>query len=119
VDAPIPLGGASFDGPVLRADPQGQDPSALRAAGILDNRLTAAAPSDRSFDKSLAAGPDDPPHSVTVLVGPEGGWTMTEESKWPLSVNLGTQILRSETACMAAAILVGSQLWSEIGSFQV
>ncbi len=49
---------------------------------------------------------------VALLVGPEGGWTDSEreiatEAGWRLA-SLGTQILRAETAALAAVALVMS-----------
>ena len=51
-------------------------------------------------------------HSVSLLVGPEGGWTEHEREQavsagW-LPVSLGPQILRTETAAMAAVAVVSS-----------
>ncbi len=53
--------------------------------------------------------------SVIILVGPEGGWTSEEESlavgRGFEPVSLGQQILRSETAALAAVSLV-SHFWN-------
>jgi len=56
------------------------------------------------------AGRRGPADVVTLLAGPEGGWTEAErmaaaEREWR-SVSLGPQILRTETAAIAAAALV-------------
>ncbi len=42
----------------------------------------------------------------TVLIGPEGGWSSAERDTIPRIVTLGTQILRAETAAIAAAVLL-------------
>ncbi len=42
----------------------------------------------------------------TVLVGPEGGWSPGERSRLGETVALGPQVLRAETACIAAATLL-------------
>lgn len=41
-----------------------------------------------------------------VLVGPEGGWTESERSAVHASVSLGTTVLRAETACISAGVLL-------------
>ncbi|MGP0075006.1 MAG: RsmE family RNA methyltransferase [Bryobacteraceae bacterium] len=51
-------------------------------------------------------------HSVAVLVGPEGGWTDRERQQiantsWR-PVSLGTEILRAETAAIAALAIVNA-----------
>jgi 16S rRNA (uracil1498-N3)-methyltransferase len=43
---------------------------------------------------------------TTVLVGPEGGWSEEELALGMARVRLGTHVLRSETAAVAAAALV-------------
>lgn len=58
--------------------------------------------------------------SVTILVGPEGGWTDRErtqlvDAQWA-AVSLGPQILRAETAAIAAVALV-AHVW-EAGSVE-
>lgn len=52
-----------------------------------------------------------PEHAVALLVGPEGGWTEQERGRsaaagWR-AVSLGPQILRAETAAIAALAVVG------------
>jgi 16S rRNA (uracil1498-N3)-methyltransferase len=42
----------------------------------------------------------------TVLVGPEGGWTDAEERLAAATVGLGPGVLRSETAAVAAGVLL-------------
>lgn len=55
------------------------------------------------------------PSSVALLVGPEGGWTQHEREEardagWTV-VSLGPQVLRTETAAMAALAVVNSHLY--------
>lgn len=50
--------------------------------------------------------------TVALLIGPEGGWTIDErrqfhDAGWA-AVSLGRQILRAETACMAALAITGA-----------
>ena len=53
-------------------------------------------------------------HSLTLIVGPEGGWTQSEllEAKRAgvQNITLGKRILRSETAAMAALSIVQARL---------
>jgi 16S rRNA (uracil1498-N3)-methyltransferase len=59
---------------------------------------------------AVSSSPDD----VILAVGPEGGWTQTEEelfraAGWT-SASLGSTILRAETAAIAAVAIVLAQL---------
>ncbi len=68
---------------------------------------------DRTGTPILQALPErDWNDSVSLLVGPEGGWTdaeraLAKESGWK-SVMLSTQVLRAETAAIAALAVIGS-----------
>jgi 16S rRNA (uracil1498-N3)-methyltransferase len=60
---------------------------------------------------ALPARPE-PGESVAILVGPEGGWTDRErariaDSRWR-PVSLGAEILRAETAAIAALAIVNA-----------
>jgi 16S rRNA (uracil1498-N3)-methyltransferase len=70
-------------------------------------------PGALSLAQSLRALPTQP-DSVGILVGPEGGWTPAERQHlgglWT-RVSLGGQILRAETAAMAALAVV-MNFWS-------
>ena len=53
---------------------------------------------------------------VSLLIGPEGGWTEVERARlndagW-LPVSLGTAILRAETAVIVAAGIAAQWWWS-------
>jgi 16S rRNA (uracil1498-N3)-methyltransferase len=54
----------------------------------------------------------EPGHSLALLVGPEGGWTDRERERIGVSpwrpVSLGSQILRAETAAIAALAIVNA-----------
>jgi RsmE family RNA methyltransferase len=43
-----------------------------------------------------------------VLIGPEGGWTDRELSSVPNHVGLGPNVLRAETAALAAGVLLAA-----------
>ncbi|MGZ4760540.1 MAG: 16S rRNA (uracil(1498)-N(3))-methyltransferase, partial [Acidimicrobiales bacterium] len=51
-----------------------------------------------------------PPDRATrvVLVGPEGGWTEDERRSVSDHVEFGAQVLRSETAALAVAAVLGA-----------
>ncbi len=51
------------------------------------------------------AGPLDASHT-TVLVGPEGGWSAAESAAVEEKVGLGPNVLRAETAAIAAGVLL-------------
>jgi 16S rRNA (uracil1498-N3)-methyltransferase len=58
---------------------------------------------------------EEPPSSVIMLVGPEGGWT-DEEERYILdhgyeAVSLGKQILRTETAALSSLAMI-SHFWN-------
>ena len=63
--------------------------------------LDGAALADRD------GGPVDLTHPV-LLIGPEGGWSDTERDLGLATVRLGPQVLRAETAAIAAATLLAS-----------
>ncbi len=56
---------------------------------------------------------------AALLVGPEGGWTDAERgalAEW-LPVSLGPQILRSETAALAALAVMTNTWWAASASY--
>ncbi|MGQ0832236.1 MAG: 16S rRNA (uracil(1498)-N(3))-methyltransferase [Microthrixaceae bacterium] len=57
---------------------------------------------------ALARRDGDPPSSAhrVVLIGPEGGWAPEEEASGLPGVALGSQVLRAETAAIAAGVLL-------------
>lgn len=46
------------------------------------------------------------PHDHRVAVGPEGGWSAEELALAPATVSLGANVLRVETAALAACVLM-------------
>jgi 16S rRNA (uracil1498-N3)-methyltransferase len=58
-----------------------------------------------------------PPQALTLLVGPEGGFTEKEEtvaqSQGALTLSIGSRILRAETAGMAALSAINA-VWGEM-----
>lgn len=62
-------------------------------------------------DRAALASPGSPPPGpdlATVLVGPEGGWTAEELASAPATVGLGPTVLRTETAAVAAGVLLSA-----------
>ena len=61
------------------------------------------------------AGAPEPPDSVVIMVGPEGGWTAAEEETLRgagfEAVSLGEAVVRTETAALAATALV-AHFWN-------
>ena len=74
--------------------------------------LAAAAPRPLLADidgaalASAAVAPDA--GTVTVLIGPEGGWSAAERSAGLAAVRIGDHVLRAETASIAAATLLAA-----------
>ena len=56
--------------------------------------------------------------SHTVLVGPEGGWSEAELALGFTEATLGTQILRTETAAVAAGVLLGALRAGTVASME-
>lgn len=58
-----------------------------------------------------------PPQAITLLIGPEGGFTdqeeMTAQSQGTLTLSIGSRVLRSETAGMAALSAINA-VWGEM-----
>jgi 16S rRNA (uracil1498-N3)-methyltransferase len=52
----------------------------------------------------------------TVLVGPEGGWSLAERERGLPTVSLGLAALRSETAAVAAGVLLAALRAGLVGS---
>jgi 16S rRNA (uracil1498-N3)-methyltransferase len=64
-----------------------------------------------ALDGAVLADREGAPLALTrpiVLVGPEGGWADEERALELPSVRLGPQVMRAETAAIAAAALLGS-----------
>jgi 16S rRNA (uracil1498-N3)-methyltransferase len=86
----------------------------------LDSVLHREATYKFALDENPAARPLNPTlpaarnldDSVAILIGPEGGWTEDERSKFTAAhwtpVSLGPLILRAETAALAALAIVNS-----------
>jgi 16S rRNA (uracil1498-N3)-methyltransferase len=60
-----------------------------------------------------------PPGEIALLTGPEGGWTPSEraaahDAGW-IPAALGEQILRAETAALAALSLIQGWFWAQAG----
>jgi 16S rRNA (uracil1498-N3)-methyltransferase len=67
-----------------------------------------------ALPRKAAAG-----EQAALLVGPEGGWTDAERAalaEW-LPVSLGPQVLRSETAALAALGVLMSTWWAAAASY--
>src|ERR1051325_6341254 len=95
------------------APPEIRDAVKLKAALSLaaDHRLVLA---ETEEDTSLAASlaKIEAPGSLVIAIGPEGGWTPAEVEQFAAAgwqpVTLGANILRAETAAIAAVAVVQS-----------
>lgn len=61
---------------------------------------------------------EKPEHNVTILIGPEGGFSEKEVNKASInsftSINFGPRILRTETAAIASITAIQT-LWGDLG----
>ena len=96
------------------APPEVGDPQKLKDALKIaaDCRLVLA---ETEEETSLTSAiPNDAAVSIAIAVGPEGGWTETELAQFKSAgwrtVTLGNNILRAETAAIAAAAVIQSKL---------
>ena len=66
---------------------------------------------------ALAQPGGEPPSldRPTVLVGPEGGWSPAELAAAPALVSLGPHVLRTETAAVAAGLLLSALRTGVVG----
>jgi 16S rRNA (uracil1498-N3)-methyltransferase len=94
--------------------PEVQEPVNLSAVLTTSAMLRMVLDEDLGAPPLLSAlrGDRAPTDSVAVLVGPEGGWTEGErgmfvEANWR-PVSLGPNILRAETAALAALAIIGA-----------
>jgi 16S rRNA (uracil1498-N3)-methyltransferase len=95
--------------------PEIQDPVNLKAAVSLtaDHRLVLA---ETEEDTSLAASlaKIEQPGSFAIAIGPEGGWTPAEIAEFVVAkwqpVTVGANILRAETAAIAAVAVIHSKI---------
>lgn len=96
------------------APPEIQDPAKLKLAASVpaECRLVLA---ENEEETSLAASLTkyDRAGSLAIAVGPEGGWTPAEIEQFTAAgwqaVTLGSNILRAETAAIAAVAIVKSK----------
>lgn len=64
----------------------------------------------RGADWAMADPEGGPPHleRPSILVGPEGGWSDEEREAGLPAVRLGSHVLRTETAAVAAGVLLAA-----------
>ena len=90
--------------------PQPWESAATQAVQDAD-RLLIATPDGQPIEEQQAEMGN--PSSIAVAIGPEGGWTAEEITfavdRGAVPVRLGSLILRTETACLAAASILRSQ----------
>lgn len=81
-------------------------------------RLILTERRETSANLTGIALPTSPQHTITVLVGPEGGWTREEmaevEKVGFVPITLGPRILRAETAAITAIVILQHRL-EELG----
>ncbi|MBH0203574.1 MAG: 16S rRNA (uracil(1498)-N(3))-methyltransferase [Nitrospira sp.] len=88
--------------------------SALLASQAIDTRMLMLAERREGTSLQTVTLPQDATGSVLLLIGPEGGWSKEEMGKADQArvepITLGQQILRSETAAIAAISILQSRL---------
>jgi 16S rRNA (uracil1498-N3)-methyltransferase len=97
------------------APPEIGDPQKLKTT--LDTKadcrlVLAESEQDTALASALSESP--PPRSLALAIGPEGGWTPAEITQFTSAgwqaVTLGANILRAETAAIAAVAIAQSKL---------
>ena len=98
--------------------PMIDDPLALQSLAAKDMRIVLVEPNTETglapaLHQVLRAQAADP--SLTLAVGPEGGWSARElehfrKAGWE-SASLGPQVLRAETAAIAAIAIATALSW--------
>jgi 16S rRNA (uracil1498-N3)-methyltransferase len=78
-----------------------------RLPGVVFTTFAAALELPGAALAERAGTPCGIDHPV-VLIGPEGGWSGTERALATVTVNLGPQVLRAETAALAAGVLLAA-----------
>jgi len=97
------------------APPEIGDPQKLKATldTKADCRLVLAE-SEQDTALASALSESTPPRSLALAIGPEGGWTTAEITQFTSAgwqaVTLGANILRAETAAIAAVAIAQSKL---------
>ncbi|MBT8341162.1 MAG: 16S rRNA (uracil(1498)-N(3))-methyltransferase [Desulfatitalea sp.] len=102
---------------IMQIDPPRTFPEALQAADNHDLKLFFWE-SSQSTSPSPPASVVQRPHSVFLMIGPEGGFEPAEQHAAQqhgfFTLGLGPRILRAETAAMAACTLV-QHLFGDMG----
>ena len=97
------------------APPEIHDPAKLKAAlaTTADCRLVLAE-SEQDTALASALSESTAPRSLALAIGPEGGWTSAELAEFNAAgwqaVTLGANILRAETAAIAAVAIAQSKV---------
>ena len=63
----------------------------------------------------VPGGPSLGAATTTILIGPEGGWSEAELGLQGTRVGLGANVLRTETAAVAAGVLLGASRAGTVG----
>jgi 16S rRNA (uracil1498-N3)-methyltransferase len=85
--------------------------SSMQSRRVWLPELSGPRPAIEVLPSSAVAEPGGEPVTAgisTIAVGPEGGWSPAEVASAGRTVSLGDQILRVETAAVAAAVLMVS-----------
>jgi 16S rRNA (uracil1498-N3)-methyltransferase len=94
--------------PITVEDAAADDEGATRGDGMAPREVTLVL-HEEAAARMLGALPDEAPGRVTLVVGPEGGFSQKEIAlleRRGFLVSLGPQILRTETAALVAAALI-------------
>jgi 16S rRNA (uracil1498-N3)-methyltransferase len=94
-------------------EPTTWDKTLARLADF-DRSLIAATSGDTASLKDALQAGNEPPSSIALLIGPEGGFTADEmqqaRDSGAAPIGLGPRILRTETAAIIAPALILSAL---------
>ena len=86
--------------------------SGLVLFGAVPGEIASGEQSIRHWTCLLDELPADPPQSLTLMIGPEGGWTASERERLlsggAVPLDLGPHVLRTETAAAAGLFALQS-----------
>src|SRR5436190_1525997 len=108
-----PADGGCVSGPTTRGWRRVWLPTVTEPMSFTD--AIAAAGPESAVARAESGGLPPSLRQPTILIGPEGGWTPDEQATVSAGVGLGPNIYRTETAAVAAGILLAALRHGVVG----